>query len=101
MTINFNNKEIELRFSFRSDMIYENIMNKSFKAETETDWIVYFYSTYLAITNDMNLGLDDFILKLDEDPQLLFKFITWYIDFQEKNMKLIHNNEEDEQSKNL
>ena len=32
MTINFNDREIELRFTFRADMIYENIQNKSFTA---------------------------------------------------------------------
>lgn len=98
MTIDFNDKEIELRFSFRADMIYENIMQKSFKAQTETEWIVYFYSTYLAITDDTDLGLDDFILKLDESPKVLYDFIQWYVDFQNNNMKLIPK--EKEESKN-
>lgn len=98
MTINFNDREIELRFTFRADMIYENIMQKSFKAQTETEWIVYFYSTYLAITDDTDLGLDDFILKLDESPKVLYDFIQWYVDFQNNNMKLIPK--EKEESKN-
>lgn len=98
MTISFNDKEIELRFSFRADMIYENIMQKSFKAQTETEWLVYFYSTYLAITDDTDLGLDDFILKLDENPKLLYDFIQWYVDFQSNNMKLIPK--EKDESKN-
>lgn len=98
MTISFNDKEIELRFTFRADMIYENIMQKSFKAQTETEWIVYFYSTYLAITDDTDLGLDDFILKLDESPKVLYDFIQWYVDFQNNNMKLIPK--EKEESKN-
>ncbi len=98
MTIDFNDKEIELRFTFRADMIYENIMQKSFKAQTETEWLVYFYSTYLAITDDTDLGLDDFILKLDENPKLLYDFIQWYVDFQSNNMKLIPK--EKDESKN-
>lgn len=98
MTIDFNDREIELRFTFRADMIYENIMQKSFKAQTETEWIVYFYSTYLAITDDTDLGLDDFILKLDESPKVLYDFIQWYVDFQNNNMKLIPK--EKEESKN-
>lgn len=98
MTINFNDREIELRFTFRADMIYENIMQKSFKAQTETEWLVYFYSTYLAITDDTDLGLDDFILKLDENPKLLYDFIQWYVDFQSNNMKLIPK--EKDESKN-
>lgn len=98
MTIDFNDREIELRFTFRADMIYENIMQKSFKAQTETEWIVYFYSTYLAITDDTDLGLDDFILKLDENPKVLYDFIQWYVDFQSNNMKLIPK--EKEESKN-
>ncbi len=98
MTINFNDREIELRFTFRADMIYENIMQKSFKAQTETEWIVYFYSTYLAITDDTDFGLDDFILKLDESPKVLYDFIQWYVDFQSNNMKLIPK--EKDESKN-
>lgn len=98
MTIDFNDREIELRFTFRADMIYENIMQKSFKAQTETEWIVYFYSTYLAITDDTDLGLDDFILKLDESPKVLYDFIQWYVDFQSNNMKLIPK--EKDESKN-
>ena len=72
MTINFNDREIELRFTFRADMIYENIQNKSFTAQTETEWLVYFYSTYLAITDDTDLSFDDCLLKLDNDPTVLF-----------------------------
>ena len=72
MTINFNDKEIELRFSFRADMIYENIQGKSFTAQTETEWLVYFYSTYLAITDDTDLTFDDCVKLLDEKPTVLF-----------------------------
>ena len=93
MTINFNDREIELRFSFRADMIYENIMGKSFAAANETEWLMYFYSTYLNLTEDYDLGFDDFLLLLDKNPRLLYEFIKWYVDFQEKNLKLIPKDE--------
>lgn len=99
MKINFNNKEIELRFSFRADMIYENIQNKSFGAQTETEWIVYFYSTYLAITDDTDLSFDDCVKLLDEDPLVLFQFIKWYVDFQQNNLKLIPKDKEEDEKK--
>lgn len=98
MTINFNDKEIELRFSFRADMIYENIQGKSFTAQTETEWLVYFYSTYLAITDDTDLTFDDCVKLLDEKPTVLFQFIKWYVDFQSNNLRLIP--QEKEESKN-
>lgn len=102
MTISFNDKEIELRFSFRSDMIYENIQGKSFSAQTETEWLVYFYSTYLAITDDTDLSFDDCVKLLDEKPIVLFQFIKWYVDFQSNNLKLIpQEKEEKDESKNL
>lgn len=94
MTINFNDREIELRFTFRADMIYENIQNKSFTAQTETEWLVYFYSTYLAITDDTDLSFDDCLLKLDNDPTVLFQFIKWYVDFQNNNLRLIPKEDE-------
>lgn len=98
MTINFNDREIELRFSFRADMIYENIMGKSFTAKTETEWLVYFYSTYLNITDDTDLSFDDCLLLLDKKPKVLYDFIQWYVDFQSNNMKLIPK--EKDESKN-
>lgn len=89
MKIKFNNREIELEFMFQSDMIYENIQKSSFKAQTETEWIVYFYSTYLALTNDTELDFDTCVKRLNEAPGVLFQFIKWYTTYQANVMKLI------------
>ena len=96
MKINFNNREIELKFNFRSDMIYENIQKKSFKAETETDWVVYFYSTYLSLTQDTQLDFDTCVDLLSEDPGVLFMFIKWYTDYQTNVLNIVNHPEEGE-----
>lgn len=73
-----NNIEIEYKFTFKSDLIYENIMDESFQGKTEQSWIVMFYSTYLALSNDFDMTLDEFIEKLDEKPEGLYEFIAYY-----------------------
>ena len=45
MKVTFNEKEYELKYSFRAYMIYENIMGKSFSPQGLTDMIVFFYSS--------------------------------------------------------
>ena len=94
MTINFNGKQIEYRFNFRADMIYENVMNKSFKGETETEWIVFFWCNYLSLTNDYDMTLDEFIDILDKDTVPLWEFISFYTKTMVNQNKLIPNEDE-------
>lgn len=95
MKLIINNREVELRFSFKSDLIFESIQNHSFKGDTETDWVVYFYSTYLALTEDLDCNLDDFIKFLDEQPENLYAFIAWYTKVMTNQMALLPKGEDD------
>ena len=101
MIIHFDNKEIEYRFTFKADMIYEQIMDKSFTGNTETEWLVYFYSNYLSLTNDYELSLEDFISKLDETPVALYEFIGFYTKVQTNQMKLLPKEKEDNSKKKV
>jgi hypothetical protein len=87
-TINFNNQEVELRFSFLSDMIYENIMEKSFSAKNQTEWIYYMFSTYIALSGDRDFRIEDFIEELNGKPQELFTFVEWYLLQQQQIINL-------------
>ena len=44
MKVTIKNKEIELRYSFRSMMIYEKITGTSFNPKGVTEIMIYFYS---------------------------------------------------------
>jgi len=59
MKINFNNREIDLKYRFESDIKFEAMMDKSFSPQGTTDWIAYFYCTYLTLTEDYELSLED------------------------------------------
>lgn len=87
--VKLNGKDFELKFTFRADMIFENIYEKSFTGKTETEWIIYMYSTYLALADDTEVSLEEFVKWLDENPNSLLDFIAWYSKTQENNLKLM------------
>lgn len=87
-TINFNGNEVELKFSFLSEMIYENITEKSFTGKTQTEWIYYIFSTYIALSGDRDYKIEDFIEELNGKPQEMMKFIEWYITQQQQLLNL-------------
>lgn len=100
MKIKVNDKEIELRYGFRSLIIYENIQNKTFSPESMTDILVFFYSVILGSSKDVQLSFDDFIDMIDEDPDLLIQFSNWLTLEMNKDSLLEGKNEEEESKKN-
>lgn len=77
MKITIKDKEIELRYTIRSMMIYENIMGKSFSPDGLSEIIIYFYSTVLASSKDTSISYDDFIDWFDQNPEALNDFSEW------------------------
>lgn len=77
MKIKIQDKEIELKKSFRSYVIYESITDKIFNPKTMSDIITYFYSVVLASDKDINLTFDEFIDWLDENENALNDFEQW------------------------
>ena len=61
MIINYNNKEITLKFSFRSDMLFEDAVGHTFTAQNESEWLQYLFCTLVALTKDETLKFDDFL----------------------------------------
>lgn len=80
MKFTYKDKEIELKYSFRAMMIYENIVHKSFKPESLSDVIVFFYSTVIAQMREDVIQFDEFIDYLDEHPELLNDFSSWLLE---------------------
>lgn len=104
MKIKINDKEIELKYSFRSLIIYENIQNKTFAPESTTDVLIFFYSTILGADRDIQLSFDDFLDMIDENPNLVLEFSNWLISEMNKNEVMESKDEvkeEEESKKNL
>ena len=77
MKINIKDKEIELKKTFRSYIIFESITDKIFAPKTMSDVATYFYSVVLASDKDINLTFDEFIDWLDENENALNDFEQW------------------------
>lgn len=77
MKIKIKDLEITLKNSFRSLIIYEAITKKSFKPETITDVIVYFFSVISASANPEQVDWDDYMNWLDDYPTAISDFQTW------------------------
>ena len=43
MTINLFDKTVELKFSFKAEMLFETINEKTFTAQTTTEWVEYLF----------------------------------------------------------
>lgn len=77
MKVTIKDKEIELKYSIRSMLMYENITGKSFNPETLTDVITFMYCVFVSSSNDYSLKFDDFINELDENPDIVKQFSEW------------------------
>lgn len=95
MTIDFKGKEIELKYGFKSLIIYENIANKTFAPQGLEDVVMFFYSVILAsIKGEEIVKFDDFLDWLDENPNRLADFSNWITEIIKKNQDLAPIKEE-------
>lgn len=85
MVIKVKDKEIKMKYSFRSMMIYEKIAGSSFAPKGITEILIYFYSTILASDKDSTLTFEEFMEWIDEHPKELNDFSTWLTETLTKN----------------
>lgn len=102
MKITIKGKEIVMRYSMRSMMIYEKVMNASFNPKGLTEILAFFYCVILGSAKDIALTFDEFIDWLDENPEEMQNFNTWLTDVFSKNgyIKQNEKTEEGDGSKN-
>lgn len=77
MRISINDREIELKYSFRALIIYENIQNKTFAPQSMTDILVFFYCVIIGSDRDVQFSFDDFLDMIDKKPELVTEFSEW------------------------
>lgn len=58
-------------------IIYEKIMNESFKPNGVTQLVVYFYSVVMASSEGLSLTYDEWMDYLDANPKALEDFSLW------------------------
>jgi hypothetical protein len=79
MKLTIKGKEIELKYSIRSLIMYENMAEKSFAPETLTDIITFMYCVVVSSNKDYSLTFDEFIDFLDENPDAIKEFSDWLL----------------------
>lgn len=73
----FNNKEIELKYSIRAMMMYENITDNSFNPKTLTDILTFFYCVVVTSMKDYSYSFDNFLDDIDSEPSKLEELTEW------------------------
>lgn len=77
MTITINEKEIELKQTIRSLLMYENIKNESYVPKSLNDILLYIYCVVVASSKDYTLDYDQFIDWVDEHPDELSQIVQF------------------------
>lgn len=77
MKITIKDKEIELKYTLRSMLMFENIKGETFSPKNLTDIVTYMYCVVVASGKDYDLQFDDFIDYLDEHPEFVTEFTKW------------------------
>ena len=86
MKVKINEKEIELKHSLRSIILFESIANKPFSITTMTDISLYFYCSIMASKPDLELTFEEFLSWLDEpENEGLFQE---FFEFNQKKDKI-------------
>lgn len=88
MKINIKGKEIELKYSFRSFILYENIQGKSFTPTTTTEVLVFLYCCILASDKELVFTFDEFLDYVDEHPTIIEEFSEFFVAQINKNQSL-------------
>lgn len=79
MVVNIKETEVTLKNTFRSMIMYENIMDKTFIPNSITEILVYFYCVILASEKGIELLYEDFLDWVDVNPKYVEEFVKWVI----------------------
>ena len=99
MTIQIKDREVTLRYSFRSLILYENIQKKSFSPESTTDVLVYMFCVILGSDPEVELSFNEFLDMIDENPNLVVEFSSWLSEQISRQTMLSPEDEDDEKKK--
>lgn len=97
MTITIDKKEYKVKQTVRALFLFEEIKGEAFAIKTTLDNYLYFYCLLLANNPDF-MEWQDFIDKIDDDPEIMMQ-LTNVIAQQQKIDELLKNGEEAEDGK--
>lgn len=77
MKFKIGKKNIELKYTLRAMLMYENMTEKSFNPQSLTDIITFFYCIVVSSAKDYSYTFDQFIDHIDEHPEAMTDFSEW------------------------
>lgn len=80
MKVNIHGKDIELKNTIKSLLLYENIVEETFAPKNLQSVITYFYCVIIASSKDYSIQFDDVVEYIDENPDTLEDFSKWLVD---------------------
>lgn len=88
MNITINNKNIELKYSIRALMMYENIKEETFSPSNITNIVTFMYCIIVSSAKNYSITLDEVLDAIDENNGLLKEFTEWLAKTTENQNKL-------------
>lgn len=100
MKIVIKEQEIELKYSFRSLMVYEQILGKTFEPKGLTEILTFMYCIIITSKKDLQFTYDEFLDLIDEKPGIIKDFSEWLTGAVQRNASMMSQNvkEEDKQT---
>ena len=102
MKINIKDQEIEMKYSFRSLIIFEEITGKTMTTpDTLKDILILFYSVVLSSAKGslQDFTWDNFIDWLDDNPEKTVEFTQWLKDVLETQNNITEKNAKEVEKK--
>lgn len=99
MKVNINNTEVELRQTFRSHIIYEQIKGETFQPKGLTEIITFLYCVVMASMPTLELDFDDFVNWLDENRSVVGDFSDWMVECNRKQSAMSPKEDKKEATK--
>ena len=100
MIVKIQDKEISIKYGFRSLMIYERLTGKTFTPESTSDVIIFLYASLAAGEKTFTMSFDDFVDWLDENPAVLEEFSNFLISTFQREAEMKENKTKIEDKKN-
>lgn len=85
MKFNYNGQEIELKYTMRSMLKWENKYKRTFNPITLGETVYFFYCVLTSSKRDMSFDYEKFEDILDDNPQLFGEFAKWIANVQLQN----------------
>ena len=102
MKVNIKDQEIEMKYSFRSLIIFEEITGKTLTVpESLKDILILFYSVILGSAKGslQDWTWDNFMDYLDENPEITVEFTNWLKDVLETQNGITEKHSKDVEKK--